>query len=189
MSEYEDPFDLDALRSAPLQDLDVERDLTTVPVRRPSRTEFFRVHPDPEFQVDAFLLEWESDLGRALYWVTPLLREELAGDLRPVRLFTCMTRRGTTLLWPAKLPLAEMADGGSAWNRSALDGAERAKKFWLKLTGNRELGAYEITIAQGDFGEPQWREKSFKELLQIAFREKLILTTEHPVIRQLRGEE
>jgi hypothetical protein len=38
-----DPFDLDALRAAPDLDIDVEKILTTVPVRRPGKNEFFRV--------------------------------------------------------------------------------------------------------------------------------------------------
>jgi hypothetical protein len=67
-----DPFDLESLKSSPLLDLDLERVLTTVPVRRPGRTEFFRVHPDPDYVVDSYVLEYNSGLDRETYWVTGL---------------------------------------------------------------------------------------------------------------------
>src|SRR6266498_5262551 len=105
--EPTNPFDLDALRSAPLSDLDLERVLTTVPVRKPSRTEFIRVHPSPDYVVDSYVLEHVSGLDRVVYWVAPGLRGELVAELRPVRLFTCITKWSTEFLWPAKLPLAE----------------------------------------------------------------------------------
>ena len=41
-----DPFDPVALSINALADIEVEKVLTTVPVRKPKRTEFFRVHPD-----------------------------------------------------------------------------------------------------------------------------------------------
>ena len=42
--------------------------------------------------------------------------------------------------------------------------------------------------AKGDLGEPQWPEKSFRELLEIAFRSYLIDRPDHEVIRELAGE-
>ncbi len=38
-----DPFDPEALRVSGIADVDIEQVLTTVPVRNPKRTEFFRV--------------------------------------------------------------------------------------------------------------------------------------------------
>lgn len=58
----------------------------------------------------------------------------------------------------------------------------------MKLVANKALGAYEFVKARGDLGEPQWPEKSYRELLEIAFRDRLIATLEHPVIRELNGE-
>jgi len=182
-----DPFDLDALRAAPLDDLDLEVVLTTVPVRKPGNRDFFRVNPNPEFVIDSYVLEHENDLDRETYWVAPGLRAELAEDLRAVRLFTCITKRGTVFLWPAKLPIAG-SNTGRAWHVSALQAAEEAKSLWVKLSSNKSLAAYEYVKALGDLGEPQWPDKTFRELIGLAFKDRVIETTEHPVIRELRGE-
>ena len=183
-----DPFDLESLKSSPLLDLDLEKVLTTVPVRRPGRTEFFRVHPNPDYVVDSYVLEYNSGLDRETYWVAPGLRAQLVAELRPVRLFTCMTKRGTVFLWPARLPLADSSNSGRAWHQSALQAAEEAKTLWVNLIGNKDLGAYEYVKARGDLGEPQWPDKSYRELIELAFTDRVIDTTEHPVIRDLNGE-
>jgi len=186
--EPTDPFDLDALRSAALSDIDFESVLTTVPVRKPGHTEFFRVHPDPAFVVDSWILEHVDGLDRTTYWVDRQLHLELRTELRRVRLFTCMTKRRVVLLWPAKLPVADAGNSGRAWHQSALEAAEEAKNLWVKLEGDKDLGAYRYVKARGDLGEPQWPEKTFKELIQIAFKDKLIDTLDHPVIRDLYGD-
>jgi hypothetical protein len=51
-----DPFDLDALRVEGLDDIGVEKVLLTVPVRKPRKTEFFRVHPDEDYCLDSMVL-------------------------------------------------------------------------------------------------------------------------------------
>lgn len=181
-----DPFDLEALRSAPL-DLDLERVMTTVPVRKPKRTEFFRVNPDPEFVVDCYVIEHESGLDRDTYWVSRELLAELQDELRLVRLLTCISRQGTVYLWPAKLPVSDN-NSGRVWAQSALRAAEEAKTLWVRMMGNKDLGAYEYVRAKGDLGEPQWPAKSFRELLKVAFDGKLIDRLDHPVLRELFGE-
>jgi hypothetical protein len=184
-----DPFDLDALRATPdLETVNVEKVLITVPVRRPGKNDFFRVHPDPDFVVDNYVLEHESDQDRTTYWVTPDLRDVLGDYLRKVRLFTCMDKRGNVFLWPAKLPTNDGSRAAQSWYTSGLLAADEAKKVWVKIIGNRQIGAYDIVRARGDLGDPQWPDHSLKDLIKIAFREKLIDTVDHPVIKDLMGE-
>jgi hypothetical protein len=185
-----DPFDLDALRENPLGGFDLEAVTTLVPVRRPGRSEFFRVHPEPEFTVDAFVIEHMDGLDRTTYWlsseVRSVLNVELAEELRPVRLYTCISKRNVVFLWPARLPTVG-SNAGRAWHESALLVAEQAKTLWVKMVGNRDLGAYDYVKARGELGEPQWPEKSFLELLDTAFRERIITDMDHPVVRDLLG--
>jgi hypothetical protein len=184
-----DPFNLEALRAAPdLETVDVEKVLTTVPVRRPGKNDFFRVHPDEDFVIDNYVLEHESEQDRTTYWVTPNLRDALGDHLRKVRLFTCIDKRGNVFLWPAKLPTADGSHAARSWYVSGLLAAEQAKKLWVKIIGNRAIGAYDIIRARGDLGEPQWPEHSFEGLIKLAFRDKLIDSVEHAVIRDLNGE-
>jgi len=183
------PFDLDALRAAPdLETVNVEKVLITVPVRRPGKNDFFRVHPDQDFVIDNYVLEHESDQDRTTYWVVPSLRDVLGDYLRKVRLFTCIDKRGNVFLWPAKLPTSDGSRAAQSWYTSALLAAEEAKKVWVKIIGNRQIGAYDIVRARGDLGDPQWPDHSFEDLIKLAFREKLIDTREHAVIRDLNGE-
>jgi hypothetical protein len=183
------PFDLDALRAAPdLDDIEVEKILTTVPVRKPGRNEFFRVHPGNEFVIDGYVLEHESEMDRTVYWVAPDLRAALLDHLRKVRLFTCIDKRSNVYLWPAKLPTADGSMSARSWYQSALRAAEEAKKLWVKVTGNKPLGAYDIAVARGHLGDPQWPDHTFQELIELAFRDKVIDTLEHPVILEINGE-
>lgn len=95
------PFDLEALRAVPDLDIDVEKILTTVPVRRPNKNEFFRVHNDADYVIDGYVLEHESEMDRTMFWVAPNVRAALVEHLRKVRLFTCIDKRSNVFLWPA----------------------------------------------------------------------------------------
>jgi hypothetical protein len=184
-----DPFDLDALRVQGLDDIGVERVVLTVPVRRPRKHDFFRVHPDPGYCLDSVVFVREDGIDREVYLIAPSLRAELVDACQRVRIFTCITRRGTVFLWPARLPDADAAGGGGrAWHASALEIAEEAKKHWVRMQGDRDQGAYLLHRARGDLGEPAWPDRPFKELLKVAFKERLIDTPHHDVIRELNGE-
>jgi hypothetical protein len=183
--EPADPFDPETLRVGALADIEVERVLNTVPVRRPNRTEFFRVHRD--YVVDMFVLEREDGMDRETYLVQSNVQDLVLPELRKVRLFVCINKRGTVFLWPVKLP-REDVNTGRRWQQSALQVAEQAKTLWVKMAGNKDLGAYEMFRAKGDLGEPQWPDKSHRDLIEIAFRDHLIDRSDHPVILELAGE-
>jgi hypothetical protein len=185
IKEPADPFDLDALRDVDLEDITIERVLLSVAVRRPGRNEFFRVHPSPDYTFPAKIIEYTNGLDRETYWVERSLWPHLLEDIRVVRLLTCVSRRGVPFLWPAKLPTDDGA--GKRWALSGLEVAERAKTSWVKLVGNKDAGAYEAFVAKGDLGEPEWPDKSFRELIEIAFKENVILTLDHPVLKELDG--
>jgi hypothetical protein len=182
-----DPFNPETLRIGVTANIEVEQVLTAVPVRKPKRTEFFRVHPGRDYTVDTYILERDTGMDTDAYLVAPELQHLVLSELRQVRLFTVINKRGTVFLWPVKLPnddndrIRRMAD-------TALQGAEQAKTLWVKILWSRDLGGYEMQRAKGDLGEPQWPDKSFRDLLEIAFRHNLVDQEGHPVIRELAGE-
>jgi hypothetical protein len=187
-AEAYDPFDTERLRSATLDSIAVEKITLVIPVRRPGRNEFFRVHPDPQMAVDWYVLERDDDLDREVYWVTEEFRGDLLEELKPVRIFTCINKRGTVFLWPARLPGADNRLG-RRWHESALEIADEAKKFWVKMQGKRDLGAYELYKAKGDLGDPEWPHKRLSDLLRLAFKGDLLISSlDHPVLRELAGE-
>jgi hypothetical protein len=184
-----DPFDLDSLRAAPdLDDIAVEKILTTVPVRRPSKDQFYRVHPGSDFTLDTYVLEHESGMDHTTYLVAPSLWATLADHLRRVRLFTAIDKRSNIFLWPARLPTADGSGSARSWHQSALHAAEQAKKFWIKIQGNKAIGAYDIVVAKGDLGDPSWPDYSLQELIKVGFRDRFIDSLDHPVVREINGE-
>jgi hypothetical protein len=184
-----DPFDPARLRlpQSFAETLGVKKLLTTVPVGRPGSQEFFRTHPSPAFRENFAVIELKSD--REVYLVGPELLPELASEKEtvPVTLFTIISRQGVLRLWPVRLP---GGDGKTnAWWDTARIGAETGIKSWVRVKANMELGAYEVMEATAIAVEPKWPELSFREILQIAFKGRLIETADHVVIRRLRGLE
>jgi len=181
-----DPFDPKSLRTGAMADIEVEHILMTVPVRKPKRNEFFRVCPDPDYTVDTYLLEWGDQMDRETYLVAASVQPLVQSELRPVRVFTAITKRGTVFLWPVKLPRDHHNTGRIA--DADLQIAEQAKSLWVKWEWDRELGAHKMFRAKGELGDPQWPARSFRDLIEIAFRHHLIDRADHPVIRELAGE-
>ena len=140
--DNQESFNLDRLRLS--QDfankVGVKKAIITVPVRKPDRQWFVRVHPDPAWRLETAVLELRDD--RETFVVDPDLWPELPGELVPKVLFTAINRQGVTFLWPVRLP---GEDGrGNAWNSSALEAANLATKGWVRVAANMSLGAYEV---------------------------------------------
>jgi hypothetical protein len=142
------PFDPAALRlSQSFADtVGVKKLLTTVPVRKPGRQDFVRVHPDPKYRLTpAAIIEVKED--REVYLVTPQMAQVLPGEFATATLFTTISRQGVLHLWSVKQP---GPDGKhNEWNRSAAEAAEMAIKKWVRVTSSMSLGAYEIFEAGG----------------------------------------
>jgi len=165
-------------------EIGVQKTLVSVPVRKPDRQWFIRVHPDPdwEFRTAVFL---EGDRKEA-YLVDRGLWDELAGEIVPQVLYTAVDRFRNVFLWPIRLP---GEDGHlDQWNLSALEAAKAAKSAWIRVASNRTAGLYDVYTATGDLGDPVWPDIGFNELVRIAFRDRFIDSLAHPVLRQLRGE-
>jgi hypothetical protein len=162
----------------------VRKVLMTVPVRRPGRQDFVRVHPEPAYRLSpAAIIELKED--RETYLVRPEIAAELPGEFSVATLFTTINRQGVLHLWPVKLP---GPDGKhNEWHRSAAEAAERAMSRWVRVTANMSLGAYEIFEAIGGIPAPEWPEVSFPEVLKVAFRDRVVDSPDHPLIGRLRG--
>ena len=162
----------------------VKKLLTTVPVRKPNRQDFVRVHDDPRYRLTpAAIIEVRED--GEVYLLTPEIAQALPGEFSMVTLYTTINRQGTLHIWPVKLPTPDGRQ--NEWHRSAAEAAERAMKKWVRVTSSMSLGAYEIFEASGDLPEPGWPDISFEEILKIAFRERLVDRADHPLVQRLRG--
>ena len=162
----------------------VKKLLTTVPVRKPHRQEWVRVHEGQDHHLTpAAIIELKED-GET-YVLRPEVAQALGGEFSIVSIHLAINRQGVVFLWPVKLP---GPDGRVLeWHRSAAEGAETAKARWVRVVANKSLGAYEIYETQSVIPDPSWPELPFSEILKIGFRERTINSLDHPVIKQLRG--
>jgi hypothetical protein len=184
-SELPDPFDLDNLRLSQsfTETAGVKKLLLTVPVRKPNPQEFVRVHPSEEYRADFPMIELKDD--REEFIVGRHLVGELTSEIVLKTLFTAINRQGVVFLWPVRLPDPEGRQ--MEWRRSMREAAEIGTSQWVRMKANMSLGAYEMSVAESAMAEPVWPEASFQDLIKIAFRDRLITNTDHPVIKRLRG--
>jgi hypothetical protein len=142
------------------------------------------VHPAADFRDSFAMIDLKDD--REDYLVRPEILPDLTGEVIYKTIFTAINRQGVVFLWPIKLPAPD--DRKSDWPRSAREAAEMAMGQWVRLKANMSLGAYEITVAESAMADPVWPELSYGELVRIAYRDRLITTLDHAVIKRLRGQ-
>jgi hypothetical protein len=184
--EPPDPFDPALLRvnANYAEGLGVKRILTTVPVRKPHKTEWFRVRPGEEWRMETTIFETEG-VDRAAYLVAPDLRDEFGNSLAVVLLLLCVNRAGDPFLWRIKLP---NADGRmNPWSESALRAAAVAEQRWCRLEPNMGAGCYDLYETASEWTEPKWPDVLYRDLLRLAFRDRFIDSTDHVLLRDLRG--
>ena len=181
----DDPYDLSRLRINPetLETTSVKKLLTTVPVRKPLPQEFVRVRSEPQYRETLAFIELKED-GET-YIVDLGAAPALQGECFLATLFTAISRTGVLFMWPVRMPAA---DGRTIeWHASAATAAQHAMKSWVRVKSNRSLGAYEIFEAENSIPDPIWPELSFDAILRIAFKDRVIRSLDHPVVKRLRG--
>jgi hypothetical protein len=185
-----DPFDLDALRLDPAfeETAGVRKVLSTVPVRKPHKQEWFRVHPDLAYRGNFSFIKLEEE--GEFYLLTPDIARDFEQEAVPMTIYTCINSGGVVLLWPCRIASAEGRQ--SAWHSSAHEAAAAGMEQRIRLQANMGLGAYEWnTSTSPTVGiDPVWPDVPFTELVRLAFVKvgRYVSTPEHPVIKQLRGD-
>ena len=62
-----------------------------------------------------------------------------------------------------------------------------AKVVWLRISANMDLKGYDIFEAAASLPEPIWPETTMDELLEVAFRGRIITSLDHPVVQDRLG--
>jgi hypothetical protein len=161
--------------------------LVNVPIDKPANNVYFRVHPDPEMQLDdSTVLRDNSGTKRSFYYVVPAMRyhPKLVRRLRRVTIaLLYIWPGGMYQLWPVPI----VGDSTLASWKSARAAFELAQTSWTQIVWNEERTDYDVEIAEAIEKEPVWPDKSMGELLKLAFADKVIDNEDHPYVRQLRG--
>jgi hypothetical protein len=175
----DDPFAPENARLADGEVLGAEKVVLTIAVRKPQNAEFFRVHPS--LGLETALLDHE----REKFLLAPAVRSAVPEAL-PFTLLYCINRNGGVFLWPLRLP---GPDGRSnLWWDGARAAAAHAKGKWVRCWANLGAGSYDAVIATAHIPEPVWPELSLRDVLHLAFKDRLIDRPDHPILKALRGE-
>jgi len=161
----------------------VKKLLVTVPVRKPSKSVFFRVREGKIWEFLAYILE-NKELGET-YLLTQDVAAIVPESARPVRLYSAIDRRGNPMLIP--LPLPGEDGRRNNWHDSLAQAIERAKVKWVRVIANMSAGANDVLESQAALGDPEWTEHTMNQLVEIAFRGKIVSSIDHPAIQELLG--
>jgi hypothetical protein len=164
--------------------MDVTKRLQVL-VRKPGKETFFRTHPQPLTPGPVGLYHDKGE-DEAFYLVTPSMMVELDGHAFPAVLRLAVTTDGRPFVWPLRLagPDGILND----WWRTALLAAEDAEKCWVQLRASKRDGRYDILrAASQNRPPPAWPEEPFEELVRAGFGDRIIASTDHAIVKRLRG--
>jgi hypothetical protein len=173
--------DLDAIKANLEEIEDTEELLIRVPVRKPSKKWFVRVHP--EYSLPVWLIE--DDESKEQYLVLKSIHAELADYSRTYTLHLAVNRQGVHFLWPG--PAVDPNGRSNDWHTAHRTAAETARKKWTQVVPDMSIGSYRVKVAKASWSDPEWRAETLTEILEIAFQDRIITDRNHPVAKQLLG--
>jgi hypothetical protein len=164
----------------------VKQHLTDLPVRTPDKSWWSRRHPDPEYALTAWVIELKDE--QETYLVLPHLWPHLMGEatFKPKTFYLATTMQGKLFLWGVRRPADDTKDP-DRWMRAPLEAVRLAKDKWTRITWNEQTRQHDVVTCDSAV-EPDWPDLPFRELLKLAFKNYVIDSLDHPVLRRLRGE-
>ena len=194
------PFDLDSLRAPQnfAQTGGVKK--TTLNVRaskRPPKDKFIRVHPfDPAFGQE----DWCINV--LVYEHTP--EGEISGEnfivvagtdpynhllerLRPAMVVCGITPIGNKFLWELILPTPQGNRRANQWHETRLACAKKAIDGWVRLEADTDAGGYNYVEPLAALPEPDWGAENFNTMFEIAYRDRIIRSMDHCVVKEFLG--
>jgi hypothetical protein len=149
--------------------------------RRPRPDEFFRVHPTATLQV-AML---EVTRLRTEVIVAPSAQGSVVMKLKRRVLRLCINHHDELFIWAIGVPT-----GGAPnpWLTSAARAADVGTRGWVRVVASATH--YEIDRPVGDHTLPadvNWPTTPFSELVEAAYVGRIIRSTDHALLEELRG--
>ena len=162
----------------------VEKVITNVPVQKTKNGAFIRIHPGAEHQLNAATIAIKGDTTES-YLLTNGMLGHVPDMEKLVTLRLAVDKFNNPFLIPVPLPTF---DGRrNSWGDSLAEAVKIAETKWVRLSANMAAGCYNIHVATALKDEPMWPNLTFAELLQIAYRGRIISSPDHLVLRQLMG--
>ncbi len=159
------------------EELIAKKSVVSIAVTKPHKQQFVRVNPD--WSIYALIINFK-ETGES-YLVHPSLECELFGEANRTQLKGAMTRDGEVFLWPIPYP------SDNTWHSSSYAAAQIAEKKWIRVISSKAENRYQIFESTDILPEPVWPDLEFKEVLRIAFKDQVISSLDHPIVKALRG--
>lgn len=185
-----DPLKLSSLRSKSSVLKGVTSMQSRVPIEhRPAQGVWVRVRPGEANTEIIDLLVATNTSNSAdrnnLYVVTDGVRPDLEAFVRPHKVAVGMTYHDKVVfLWVRSLSV-----GNNSWTDSALKAMTTAQAAWVTMETDHPLNEYKVHVAPNteQWGEPKWPDQSLEELVETAFRDRVIRSLDHPIAARLLG--
>lgn len=153
--------------------------LPAIEVKRPTDSEFFRAHPDPEF---AFLLLTFISDHVPTHVVSPNLIDELENaPIKRKLLTTVITNYGEIKLMPLPHKYKDR------YSKTAHRAIELSKAEWMQMKYSSDNYNYLISTSSRVIPPPVWPDVTPEEVFQAAFQNHYISDMNHPAINYYKG--
>jgi len=179
-------FRMEDFTITPSTPLIVKKMIIAVPVRKPNKQKFFRVLPGAEWEACVPVLEMKEE--NEYYLVRPEVLPCLLQEVKFVRLHLGYYLDGSPFLIPLPLPDADNPAKWNSWHRSLAEVVLKAKESWVRAIPDKTIGGYQLMAAGSNFDCPPLpAEMRLADYVRIGFKDRIIDSPEHPVVKALLG--
>lgn len=174
----------DIIKTAPL--------LKTIKVMKPGKTDYFRIRTGDDWTMKFPVVSQKTGNDNDLYLVMPEFQLELIERnlLMPVQFYFGILW-GSNILFLSDVGIKLTADGTqNSYHKSRMELYELAKEKWICISANKDGGFYTATEAKSKIPDPIWPSTpaNINEAIEVAFKDNVINSPDHPVLKRLRGE-
>jgi hypothetical protein len=97
-----------------------------------------------------------------------------------------MNSQGLPFLWSVRRQADETREA-DRWMRPALEAIRLAREKWTRIAWSEQIRTHVVAVCDLAL-EPEWPTLSMRDLLEVAFKNYLVTSLDHPVLKRLRGE-
>ena len=149
-----------------------------------SKHRFSRVNPSPQYKYPAVLVIDNENIEEA-YLALPALCPLLGSLAKPKIIRLAVDNAGTTRLIAEPIP---GPDGRlNSWHESMIRAIQAAEETWVRIESNPDASQYVVILAKDDLGTPKWPKQTMDDLVLDCFKDRIIQSEDHPLIRRLEG--
>jgi hypothetical protein len=186
--EVDDPFDPARYRKpqdprlSPELDQDRSNLPNTIDARKPKKSWFIRIHPDPDYRAILPLYTDDDSKRREnnSYLFAPGLEipPDLESLVRDTLVAAAITNAGVPFLYTLNVT-------DSTWYESGIEAIRLATERWVRVTPCESC--YLVTYPIAVLEEPRFPDVPFRDYLERAFAKRLIKSLDDPLVKKLRG--